>query len=520
MTVLDFRSPRLGLWLLLLGCLFVCAPFTYPGYWQSQEGFVPVFNAAHSGTVASLATTPDLWRGTGRGAFLLAQPLMVLGATPVLAVRITFALSLLLGGLGIYGWLYPRLGDRAAGLAGLIYLLLPPILATIYMRGSLADALIIALLPLALAGIASYADGRSLTAAAVVVLSMLWMWRSQAGLAVFATLLLIGYAAIVERSRLATLVAAVSGAAGLASLLPIWSIRGPSPVNFADHFVSITQLLASGWQAPATASDFSPLWQNEPFQLGFAAVAFSVLALWLWTRRVGSQKGEMAGRLLPFSWITILLIVLLTLPIAASLWSLTGAQRLLTYPWQLLLLASPFLAVAAGSLPALNHHLQRAPIWLTLVGLALLSSTPYLHADYTQVSPPNMPVATFGQNPDLALLAAEVREDAAAGQATLDVTWQVLQPLPFDYNVFFQAVTEVDDDWQVVAQLDAQPRQGLEPATSWMVGKIMTDTYQLELPSPLPEGGVRYYYGFYDWRDGARLPVDGGIDDKLILHGK
>src|SRR5688572_25876112 len=128
MTVLDFRSPRLGLWLLLLGCLFVCAPFTYPGYWQSQEGFVPVFNAAHSGTVASLATTPDLWRGTGRGAFLLAQPLMVLGATPVLAVRLTFALSLLLGGLGIYVWLHARLGDRAAGLAGLIYLLLPPIL--------------------------------------------------------------------------------------------------------------------------------------------------------------------------------------------------------------------------------------------------------------------------------------------------------------------------------------------------------------------------------------------------------
>ncbi len=517
----DVRSPRLGLWLLLLGYLFACAPATYPGYWQSQEGFVPVFNAVHSSNIASLATTPDLWRGIGRGAFLLTQPLMVLGATPVFAVRATFVLALLLGGLGVYVWLHPRLGDRTAGLAGLIYLLMPPILATVYLRGSLADILIVGLLPLALAGIASYAEGRSLTAAAVVVLSVLWMWRSQAGLALFATLLLIVYAAVVERSRLAVLVAAMSGAAGLASLLPIWSIQGPSAVRFTDHLVSITQLFASGWRPILSDSVTTPTqWQNEPFQLGFAAVAFSLLALWLWTRRVGGQQDDFTRRLLRFTYITLVFLLLLTLQIATPFWSLTGVGRLLTYPWQLLLLACPLFAVAAGSLPTLNQHLQRAPLWLTLVGLVLLSSYPYLHADYTQVEPPTSPVATFGQHPDLVLLAADVREDKVTGEATLDVTWQVLQPIPFDYNVFFQAVREENDEWQVVAQLDAQPRQGVEPATSWGVGKILTDTYQLALPSPLPEGGVRYFYGYYDWRDGTRLPVDGGIDDKLILYGE
>ena len=514
MMALETRLPRLGLWLLLLGCLFVCSPTTYPGYWQSQEGFVPVFNAAHPGSVASLATMPDLWRGTGRGAFLLAQPLMVLGATPVLAVRVTFALALLLGGLGVYVWLHPRVGDRAAGLAGLLYLMMPPILATVYLRGSLADALIVGLLPLALAGLATYAEGRSLTAAAVVVLSVVWMWRTQAGLALFATLLLIAYAAAVERSRLAMLVAAVSGAAGLASLLPLWSISGPSPVVFGEHFVRLGQLLANNWQPTTTST-----WPNEPFQLGFAALALSVVALWLWTRRVGGQWDQVLRRLLRFSWIAIVIILLLSLQIAAPLWSLTGAQRLLTYPWQLILLASPFLAVTAGTLPALNPLLQRSPLWLTLVGLVLLSSYPYLHADYTQFNPPDMPVATFGQRPDLVLLEAKIHEDNEAGETTLDVTWQVLQPIAFDYNVFFQAVTEANDEWQVVAQLDTQPRQGTEPMTTWEVGKIMTDTYQLELPSPLPEE-VRYFYGYYDWRDGKRLPVDGGIDDKLILYGE
>jgi hypothetical protein len=142
------------------------------------------------------------------------------------------------------------------------------------------------------------------------------------------------------------------------------------------------------------------------------------------------------------------------------------------------------------------------------------------------VEPPGLPVATFGEHPDLVLLAADVRQDNVGQdgerRATLDVTWQVLQPIPFDYSVFFQAVTGQSDgqNEQVVAQLDTQPRQGLEPATTWEVGKIMTDTYQLQLPSPLPAGELRYFYGYYDWRDGKRLPVDGGIDDKLILHGE
>jgi hypothetical protein len=426
--------------------------------------------------------------------------------------------------MGVYVWLHPRLGDRAAGLAGLIYVLMPPVLATLYVRGSVADALIIGLLPLALAGIATYAEGRSLTAAAVVVLSVLWMWRSQAGLALFATLLLVAYAAFVERSRLALLVAAVSGAAGLASLLPQWAIRGESPVRFGDHFVTFTQMLASGWMPSPPPSEGAgttfALWQNEPYQLGFAALAFSALGLWLWLRRLSGQQEDSRQHLLRFSWAGIVLFLLLSLPLAAPLWELTRADRLLTYPWQLFLLASPLFAVTAGSLPALNQHLQRTPLWLALVGLALLSSYPYLHADYTQVQPPRAPVATFGMKPDLLLLAAEVDEDVEARSAALDVTWQVLQPIPFDYNVFFQAVTEVEDEWQVLAQLDTQPRQGLEPATTWAVGEIITDTYTLELPSLLPEGAVRYYYGYYDWRDGARLPVDGGIDDKLILYGE
>lgn len=509
----DEQAPRLGFWILLLCSLFAWAPATYPGYWQSLEGFVPVWNSVHTGALASVATAPDLWRGTGSAAFLLAQPLLLLGMTPVAAVRSVFVLSFLLGGLGIYVWLRLRLGDRGAGLAGVVYLLLPPFLATVYLRGSLSDALILGLLPLALAGAAAYADSHSPSAAGVVVLCVLWMWRVQAGLAVFATLLLLAYAAWVERSRLALLVVAVSGAAGLVSLVPLWSISAPPPVPFSGHFLALGQLLYGGWTG---APD------QFPFQIGVAALVLGLMAVWSWRRDTAGWRGTVQGRMLAFALGGALLLPLLSLNWSAPLWRWTGADRLLTYPWQIVLPAAPLLALLAGTLPALRPALRHPQLWLVLVGVTLLGSYPYLTVTGTQVLPPDRPAAMMGANHDLAILAAKVVENPGLGSATLQITWQVLRPLPFDYNVFFQAVTSGDQGDTVLAQLDMQPLRGKQPATTWQPGAIYTDRYPLRVGREVLLGTtpVIYYFGFYDWRDGSRLPVDGGIDDKLILYAE
>ena len=73
-----------------------------------------------------------------------------------------------------------------------------------------------------LAGTANYVESRSPVGAGVVVLGLLWMWRVQAGLAVFATVLLLVYALAVERSWWGLLVVAVTGLAGVVSLIPLW----------------------------------------------------------------------------------------------------------------------------------------------------------------------------------------------------------------------------------------------------------------------------------------------------------
>lgn len=518
------KPARAGFWIVLLLGVFAWAPATYPGYWQALEGFTPLFNALAPAAIAGVATTPDLWRGAGGGAFLLAQPFLAVGFSAAAAVRASFALCLILGGLGVYTWLSRRLGDRAGGLAGLLYMLLPPVLATVYIRGSLSDALLLALLPLALAAAAAYADGRSPASAAVLVISLVWLWRAQAGLAVFATLLLLAYTWYVERSRLTTLIVAAGAASGLTSLLPLWSISGPAPTLFADHFVYFFQLFGHGWQ-PAPSI---PGWQDGyPFQLGFAAWGFGALALWLLLRQGSAGWPAAARRLLAFSLVAAALCILLSLNVSAFAWRITGADRLLTYPWQIVLPAAPFLAAAAGSLPALDLRLRQSALWPALLVLALLSSAPYLTAAFTQAQPPLALAAVFGAN-DLVLLSADLTE--TEGAATLEVAWQPLRPLPFDYNVFFQALVPTagaandgEDGETVIAQLDAQPLDGARPATSWTPGEVLTDTYRLDLPSPLPgEGGapLRYIFGYYDWRDGSRLPVNGGVSDKVVLYGR
>ncbi len=287
------QPARLGFWAVVLIGVFAWAPATYPGYWQSLEGFIPVFNVTQNSALSKVATAADLWRGAGSATYILAQPFLLLGFTPVEAVRFVFVLALLLGGLGIYAWLRPAYGDRGAGLAGVTYMFLPTVLSTIYVRGSLSDALILALLPLTLASTAAYASRdaedtrRSPAVAGLMLIGILWMWRTQAGLAFFATLLLLIYALVVERDRLAALVTTVSGVIGFVSLLPLWSEQSPAPVDFSQHYLFLFQLFDNQW----TVAPSIPGWQDKyPFQLGFVAVAFGIVAFWLWIRTRNSPR--------------------------------------------------------------------------------------------------------------------------------------------------------------------------------------------------------------------------------------
>ncbi len=509
----DATTPaRVGFWAVLLLGAFAWAPALYPGYWQGWEGFAPVYQSMTPAALATIGVAPDLWRGTGSGAYLIAQPFLRLGADPVLAVRITFILAFILGGSGVYVWLAGRVGDRGAGLAGLAYMLLPIFLGAVYVRGSVSDALMLGLTPLALAGLASYSDRRSLVAASVTVLSVLWMWQVQAGLALATTALLILYALIVERSWLATLIATVSGAAGLVALIPLWGVSSPPIVAFAANFASLHTLVDIGAGAPSINGDVI---ERTPFQIGLVASIAGVFAVW----GAMVHAVEMPARLQRMLWFSIgvsAAAVVLVLGASEPLWRLSRAEALLTYPWQVLVVVAPLLVTPLALLPLIFEELAEAAYWIALTALVVLASLGATLPDYTQVRPTARPVAIFGDN-EILVLAAHLTEDTASAQ--LEVTWQPLRPLDTDYNIFFQALTSGADGEEVVAQLDMQPLGDAQPVTSWRQGQVLTAAYALDLSAVQPGQPLFYYFGFYDWRDGARLPLAAG-DDKLVFYGK
>ncbi len=576
---------------LLLLSLFAWAPLLYPGYLQVHSGFLPVFNLADLAAspnkltwLPTIGVTPDLLRGEGPLAYWLALLLRPL-AGDIGAVKGVFALGIIGVGLGLFAWARRDLsgvegdsdgvGDAAANpkgllsaraglLAAVVAMLWPPLLATVYVRGALAETLFIGLLAWALWAVAGcrlqVASGRwQVSRLAVAVsagaLTAALFW-TQAGLAVWATVLLLVWAlwpGAPLRSRglaaAAVLVGALLGG-GLFALLHSGQSTAAAALDVAAHAVHPYQFFSPAWGFGAS----TPGWQDGlPLQLGFAALGLAALTVILGfgrgahvSLRDGSQS-RFTLHALSFAAVTALVLVLLTTTLARPLWNIELLAATVTYPWQLLALAGPLLALLAGAVVVVERRLAVLPLWAAAAALVVLSSYAYLAPRFTQVTPDAAVPAIFGAgqvtllagdvspltpnpsplrgegSPGAPLLAPSPSEGEGWGEGesltatiplTVTVAWQALQPVDFDYNVFVHAV---DAAGNRVAQWDGQPQRGGEayPMTTWPVGEIVQNSYRLELDraaAPVQ----RVYIGLYNWQTGERLPVNG--DDKVTLE--
>ena len=524
----NCRGRRFDLyWLILLVLiLIVGAPLTYPGTLQAHSGFLPLYNLYDLETKGfTLTWAPivgssyDLLRGEGPLPYLLADLVRGLGASGVTAVKTIFGLGLLAGGLGMYGWARRRLGRRGALLAALVYACWPYGLATLYVRGALAETLFLGILPWALWALRS-SQHRRLWAAAALALSLALMIWTQAGPALWTAVVLLAYGLLTQpRTRLWTIagvaVGVLLGAAGLSPLLAERGL-GASGVAFAEHFVYPFQLLSPTWGQGTSV----PGWQDSfPLQVGFVAVGMAVLAVvWLSTTPGADRQGAGSRPLWVCAGLSLALIFL-ALTWAAPLWRLPGlsqASRSLTYPWQLLGLSGPFLAFLAGSFVTMAlgsaGRNQRQVLWAALVALTLLASYPYLQPLTTRYEPNAAPLAVLGDN-ELLLLDAQVAGPLQPGSTVvLTARWQPLRPLPQDYTIFVHALDGSLARW---GQQDTQPQSGEYPTSQWPVGEIVEDRYEVRIDAGGPPGSYHLNLGLYDWQSGVRMRV--GDDDKIVI---
>jgi hypothetical protein len=99
----------------------------------------------------------------------------------------------------------------------------------------------------------------------------------------------------------------------------------------------------------------------------------------------------------------------------------------------------------------------------------------------------------------------------------LNITWQPLQPLTEEWKVFAHLI---DSNHHVIAQFDGPPQQGTYPTSQWIPGELIKDSYPLTLPANTPPGPYQVYLGLYNEATGARLPVPGDAEGRVILDVK
>lgn len=126
-----------------------------------------------------------------------------------------------------------------------------------------------------------------------------------------------------------------------------------------------------------------------------------------------------------------------------------------------------------------------------------------------------LPVAaqpTFGDA--VRLQGAAIHQATARPGQSVEVTldWLALQPTATDVNFFVHLVGE---NGALVGQFDGPPLGGSYPTTDWATGERIVQRVSVPIGGDARPGAVAVRVGWYDWRDGRRLPAPAGQDNAV-----
>ncbi|NIO72177.1 MAG: hypothetical protein GTN71_24920 [Anaerolineae bacterium] len=122
----------------------------------------------------------------------------------------------------------------------------------------------------------------------------------------------------------------------------------------------------------------------------------------------------------------------------------------------------------------------------------------------------------------IALVGYDLDRRTARPGETIHLTlyWQALAEMEKEYTVFTHVLGEEDRLW---AQMDSQPQGGAAPTSSWQVGQVIEDHYDLTIKPDTPPDVYDIEVGLYLAATGRRLGVldEGGrLQDNRVLLSK
>ncbi|HIQ04903.1 MAG TPA: hypothetical protein EYH31_04305 [Anaerolineae bacterium] len=494
----HFRLPRpdIHLLLVLLLSLFAIGPFLQPGYfWGAHDArhdvyFLLEYDRSVADGIWFPRWSPDFAFGYGYPFFVIYGPLSAfvgelihhfLGLGFEATVKLLFALSILVSGWGMYGFVRSWLGKNAALVAALAYVYVPYHLVDMYVRAALAESVALAFLPLVLWAARSVTTrpsparilGLALAYAGLMFTSNLVTLLFTPLLALYLALLVLdrlnaglswrrwlrqpwSVARALLRVGLPPALALLLGL-GLSAAFWLPALIEGQLVNQKQwyggyyepykHFVFPFQLFSPEWGFGISLPGPDEVTQGGmSFQLGAVLVVLAILSLWA-ARLLDPQR----RREVRFFQLWLVGILFLTLPISVAVWERVPGVAFAQFPWRYLMLTAVPLAVLAGvtmpnsdstekrfSSPSSGDEKRPAdgpqssffsginsrfpipyPLFaILLAALVILSSYPYLRVEMREPTPEQGPPS----------LAALMRFQRSANEMTGVTKW--VQEIP------------------------------------------------------------------------------------------
>jgi hypothetical protein len=331
--------------------------------------------------------------------YFLAELLVLLGASPVGALKLGLALGFVGGAAAVYALARPALGRTAAGFAAAAYAVVPYRLLDGWVRAAYPELIATALLPLMLLAARRTATARQGRgwAAVAVTLALLLLTHAPTSLVGIALATAYGLLWSPPGTRAAFLLRLSLGIAlgfGLSAfyLLPAAAELGrtqfqenvgPSSYFFYGyHFIELRQLLDNGWgygeSVPGPADGMS-------FQIGrvhLAAIAGALALAWRGPRA--------ARRELAFWLLACAAAVYLTTGHSAWLWRALPLLHPFQFPWRMLMVPALGASVCVGGLVLIG---ERWPPWARgALAAAVLAALVVSYARFVVPLPPPRPI--------------------------------------------------------------------------------------------------------------------------------
>ncbi len=410
---------------------FAIAPFMRPGYfWGAHDArhdvyFLLEYDRAVQEGKWLVHWCPDFAFGQGYPFFLVYGPLATFlaeifhhfaGFSLTGSVKAVFALAAIGSALSMYFFVRAWAGERAAFVAGLLYLYVPYHLVDLYVRAAMAESLSFVFMPLVLWGALEAVRrpgwkpvvGGALAYAALMVTRNLVVVLFTPLLAAYLALVILlhmneemPFRELSRESVFPLLGEAIHLAIppalmlllglGLSAFFWLPALTEFKYVNtrqwyggyydFHNSFIYWHQLFSPHWgygiSIPGPDDDLS-------FQLGIVPFALSAASLYL-LRRMDGWRRWIVG----FFLVAVAAAAFLTLGASAWAWEHVPGVRFAQFPWRYLILTTLAMPPAAAGLLALRKAPEEARGWavaLLLGGLALVGSAPYLRVEI--VPPP------------------------------------------------------------------------------------------------------------------------------------